>query len=95
MDTGLFAQAVVMGDGLSQLRAAVVPLTAGISGEQVRCAVQSVNQALPDYAQMGAYLICTDAFTPANGLATPNGRPLRQRIEQHCAAQFARGTSGV
>lgn len=76
-------QAVVFGDGQPALSAIVVPLP-GLTPEAIEQAVCGANSTLPDYARI-SHWITGEPFTAANGLATGNGRPLRQRIGERYA----------
>ncbi|MEW6119370.1 MAG: AMP-binding protein [Pseudomonadota bacterium] len=81
------AQAVVVGDGEAWLAALLAP-AAGADPGAVADAVARVNSGLPDYARLGGWLP-VPPFTPDNGLATGNGRPVRTRIHQEHAAALA------
>ena len=81
------AQAVVVGDARPALAAIVVPLP-GAGNAEVAAAIAAANAALPDYARIGHWL-ATQPFTLANGLATGNGRPVRQAINQQFAAEIS------
>lgn len=76
------AQCVVHGDNQAGLQALLVPAHEQVSDQELEVAVHQVNQQLPDYAQIASWRRTTQAFTPANGLATPNGRPRRAAILQ-------------
>jgi long-subunit acyl-CoA synthetase (AMP-forming) len=82
LGTGLFAQAVVMGDGQDKLCALIVPVSTTTSKETIDEAIHHINQQLPDYAQVGHWFLATEPLTPNNGLATPNGRPKRMAIQE-------------
>lgn len=82
LGTGLFAQAVVMGDGQDKLCALLVPANAMINKENIDAAIEHINQELPDYAQIGHWFLAKEPLTPNNGLATPNGRPKRMAIQE-------------
>ena len=88
MDSGLFRQVVVLGDGQAHLRAVMVPAVASDRRADIQTMVERANAALPDYAQVRDWCISEQPFTYANGLATANGRPLRQRIEHAFADAF-------
>lgn len=88
LGSGLFAQALVAGDGRPCLVALLVPLAPHISQAQMQAAVELANRELPDYARIGAWTV-VPPFTPANGQATPNGRPRRQTIHAEHAARIA------
>lgn len=77
------AQAVVMGDGLPELQAVVWPSPAAGHDAQgaIAQAVARANRDLPDYARIGAWVIGQAAHDQANGLFTPNGRPVRARVQ--------------
>jgi len=76
----VIAQAVVMGDGQASLTALIVPMNTSMTDTEIQQAIDQVNQELPDYAQINHWLPI-EPMTPANGLATVNGRPKRQAIE--------------
>jgi long-chain acyl-CoA synthetase len=42
--------------------------------------VRRVNEGLPDYARITRWIVAEEAFTPANGMATANGRLKRDAI---------------
>jgi long-chain acyl-CoA synthetase len=70
------AQAVVVGEARASLSALLVPQQADTD---LTAAVARVNAGLPDYARIGGWLACAP-FSPRNGLATGNGRPIRAAI---------------
>lgn len=72
------AQAVVAGEGRPRL-AAMLVAAPGVEPADLACAVTRANGALPDYARVGDWLVCPP-FTVANGMATGNGRPVRDAI---------------
>lgn len=76
----LVAQAVVLGDGQPALSAVLWPLTPEISDSALDHAVAAANTTLPDYARVQRWVRAQAAFSPATGLATPNGRPRRAEI---------------
>jgi long-chain acyl-CoA synthetase len=79
LGSSAIAQAVVVGDGQPSLSALIVPTNEAITPSDVQKAIDLVNLELPDYARIGPWLL-VEPMTPANGLATPNGRPKRQFI---------------
>jgi long-subunit acyl-CoA synthetase (AMP-forming) len=81
------AQVVVLGDAQACLSAVVVPF-ASATDTQLRAAVTQANLLLPDYAQIGPWLI-SEPFTLQNAMATGNGRPVRSTIASHHAAAIA------
>ena len=72
------AQAVVVGDARPALGALLVAAP-GAGESEVARAVADANAGLPDYAHVTHWRL-VPPFTPANGLATGNGRPLRAAI---------------
>lgn len=80
-------QAIVTGDGQAALTAIVVALP-GVPEGALGEAIARANAGLPDYARI-AHFIASPPFTPANGLATGNGRPRRQAIIDHHRAALA------
>jgi long-subunit acyl-CoA synthetase (AMP-forming) len=82
LGSGLFRQAMVIGDGQAQLSALLVTSKDGLSDEVIEAGVTSANQDLPDYAQIKHWLLADEPFTPKNGLATANGRLKRELIKE-------------
>jgi len=82
LGSGLFRQAMVIGDGQAQLSALLVTSKEGLSDEVIQAEVTSANQTLPDYAQIKHWLLADEPFTPINGLATANGRLKRELIKE-------------
>jgi len=74
------AQAVVHGEALPRNLALIVPRSPAVTRNDIEDAVATVNQGLPDYARISAWLLGEQAFTPENGLLTANGRPRRDAI---------------
>lgn len=80
------AQAAVFGEARPWNTAIIVPALMSAAGGRpfdpamIMVAVQRVNERLPDYARIGRWLLADAPFTPANELATPNGRLRRDRI---------------
>ena len=72
------AQAVVAGDARPALGAILVAAP-GAGENEVARAVADANAGLPDYARVTHWRL-VPPFTPANGQATGNGRPLRAAI---------------
>lgn len=76
------AQAVVLGDGQARLDAVIWPAP-GIgdaAAPAIATAVDRANATLPDYARIGRWVIGDLANDLANGLFTPNGRAVRERV---------------
>nr|WP_255680754.1 AMP-binding protein [Azonexus sp. R2A61] len=80
-------QAVVVGDGKPAPVALLVTMP-GLATAQVDALLAAVNAQLPDYARLAGWQ-AVPPFTPVNGLATGNGRPVRERIIDHHAAAIA------
>lgn len=79
------AQAVVVGEARPWL-AALLVAAPGIETPRLAAAIARTNATLPDYARVGDWLVCAP-FSPANGMATGNGRPVRTAIlPRHAAA---------
>ncbi|HSW15040.1 MAG TPA: AMP-binding protein [Solimonas sp.] len=73
------AQAAVFGEARPWNTAVIVP-RAGQDMASIAAAIEAVNAELPDYARIRRWLPATQAFTPANGQLTPNGRLRRASI---------------
>lgn len=69
-------QACVYGDAQASLSALLVP---AYEGADMGSALERVNAQLPDYARIGQWQR-SQPFTPANGMATGNGRLRRDAI---------------
>jgi long-subunit acyl-CoA synthetase (AMP-forming) len=69
-------QAVVLGEAQAELSALIVPLIPGMDEAAIAGAVARANANLPPYARIGRWL-ARDAFDPAAGELTNNGRPRR------------------
>ena len=80
-------QAVVVGEARPWLCAVLVPAP-GCDGDAVARAVAAANGRLPDYARLGGFTIAAP-FTPHNGQATGNGRPVRAAVLDHHSAAIA------
>jgi len=72
-------QAAVFGEG-KPWNCAVLVVNQYVSDMEIEVAITQVNNTLPDYARIGAWLLVDRPFTPANGLLTPNGRLKRAAI---------------
>lgn len=86
--TGVIVQAMVVGEGRAHLAALIVPARAGIDAATLAAAVVRANAALPDYARIARWKAVAP-FTPANGLATANGRLRRAAIQDRFAADIS------
>ncbi len=90
----LIAQAAVFGEGQAINVAVLVP-GRDASMQDLIAALDHINPRLPDYAQIGRWVIAEQPFSPANGLANGAGcihrhavwRQYQARIEQHYAIE--------
>jgi long-chain acyl-CoA synthetase len=71
-------QAAVFGEGMR--RPVAVLFAPGADEAAVAAAVERANLRLPDYARIGRWLAAAEPFSPANGMATANGRLRRGEI---------------
>ena len=84
----IFQQCVVFGDAkpfciaLFYLRNPDTPLS------MIEEAVNRTNKTLPDYAQIGNWLILEKPLTHSDGLLTENNRPKRLAIARHFSKQI-------
>lgn len=76
------AQAWLYGEALPQNFAVLVPRRPDVSNHEIELAVATVNRELPDYMRVHRWLRAPDFFTPANGLATDNGRLRRDVLAE-------------
>ena len=74
------AQVLVHGEGRTANVAIVVPRDPRASDDALRAALEAVNPRLPDYARVRLLVRAAAPFTAATGLATANGRPMREAI---------------
>lgn len=86
--SGTIAQAFVYGEALSHNHALLWPHRRETTNEQLAEAVAQANRALPDYARVHGWTRLEQPFSPANGLATANGRPRRDAILNHYRDHF-------
>ncbi|MGD8642307.1 MAG: AMP-binding protein, partial [Gammaproteobacteria bacterium] len=81
------AQAVVFGESRPWNTAVVVPRK-GAALSDVSAAIRIANRALPDYAQISAWIQADAPFTTSNKQYTANGRPRREHIWNHYAERI-------
>lgn len=81
----LFAQAVVLGEARPHNVAVLWPRRPDADAASIRRALAEINRGLPDYAQVGDYVLADAPFAVENGLLTPNGRARRDAIAQRYA----------
>jgi len=82
------AQAAVFGEARPQLAAVLVPALPAVPDIALEAAVRAANERLPDYARIAVWLRADAPFSPANGLATANGRARRDAVWQRYGAQL-------
>ncbi len=78
-------QVVIYGDAMPFLTAICVT---GVDKEEVLNAIEKVNKTLPDYAQVKASIIATEAFSVKNKLLTASGKTKPQAIFNHYKKQL-------
>ena len=78
-------QAVVFGDGEPALSAVLWPTQPEANDAALQAAVDAANATLPDYARVARWTRGRAAFDVRTGLATANGRPQRDAIQQRHA----------
>ena len=74
-------QACVVGDGQTFLTAIIYPMP-GVSEICIQQDLDQINQRLPDYAQISAWIPAKAPFSTANGQLTNNGRLKREVIAE-------------
>lgn len=72
-------QAAVFGEA-RPFNCAVIFAHPAATAERIDAALKEANLQLPDYARVHAWIPAVAPFTPANGMATPNGRLRRSGI---------------
>lgn len=86
--------AVVYGDGAPALCAVLWPLRPGVPDAMLQAAVDRANAQLPDYARVAAWVRARAPLDAASGLATANGRALREAILQRHADLLSLDAAG-
>ena len=79
MASGLFLQVIVCGDARPFCCALLVPATPSLNPNTLANTLLTINNSLPDYAQIGAYTMVSP-FSVENGLLTETGKIKRQQI---------------
>ncbi len=85
----LLAQAIVVGDAKPYCAALVHPCKPETKLAEIDQWVASVNQQLPDYAQIQRWQCLDQPLTRDKQLLTSNGRPRRQAIQQQLADEIS------
>ena len=75
----LVHQIAVFGEAQPHLSAVIVPAT-NTDALEISQAIETINQNLPDYAQIMEWVIAEHAFCVETGLLTNNGKLRRQDI---------------
>lgn len=70
----------MFGEARAHLGAVIVSASPAAPDAALERQVRLANARLPDYAQVRRWLRADARFTAQNGLATANGRPLREAI---------------
>jgi len=78
--TGVIQQCVVFGEAREANCAVIVPADDAADEILIDEAISLANRNLPDYAKIHFRVRAKENFHAGNGLATANGRPLRDRI---------------
>lgn len=79
------AQAYVFGEAQPKLSALIYPRRANTPRDVLDAAIDQINSALPDYAQIGDWHLLPEPFSFGNGLLTANGRMKRGEIADRYA----------
>lgn len=85
--SGLIRQAVLVGDAQPHC-AALLYLSDAKAEAMLPAYLATVNQQLPDYAQIKKYLVLTQPLSVADGTLTANGRPRRAEVFKKYQSQI-------
>jgi len=88
LSTGHFNQAVVFGEGKPFCLAIIYSNSQNTSPELTQNIIEQVNDSLPDYAQIKAFINLEKPLEFEKGLLTSNGRPKRVEILNHFQSQI-------
>ena len=80
LNTSVIRQVVVFGEAKPVNCAVIVPSDARTDDRLIARAIDITNRNLPEYAQIYYWIRAKQDFNLQNGLATANGRPVRERI---------------
>lgn len=78
--TQCFRTVIVFGEAQPFCGALLVPHQPDMPQSMIRAVVDKVNAALPDYAQIGDWLVSTQPLEHIDGLVTSTGKPVRNNI---------------
>jgi long-subunit acyl-CoA synthetase (AMP-forming) len=81
-------QAAVFGEARPQLCAVIVPRAPAVPDAAIEAEVRLANRRLPDYARVACWIRADAPFSPAEGLATPNGRVRRDAVWSRYGARL-------
>lgn len=88
LSSGLLQQCVVFGDAKPYCVSLLYPRDNNTSDETIQLLIDSVNQQLPNYAQIVKWIKLAEPMSFANNLLTSNGRPVREQILHHYAQRI-------
>ena len=88
LSNGLLQQCVVFGDAKPYCVSLLYPRDSNMSNETIQSLIDSVNQQLPNYAQIVKWSKLTGPMSFTNHLLTSNGRPVREKIMHHYAQRI-------
>lgn len=80
LNSGVIKQAIVFGEARPVNCAVIAVAGEHIEDHLIDSVIDNANEMLPDYARVGYWIRARDEFQVKNGLATANGRPLRNEI---------------
>lgn len=90
LSSSIFSDFVVFGDAQPFCIALLSPRSPQLTDDQIQCAIDTVNQGLPDYARVQKWYRLALSLSSNRTLITDNGRPRRNAIFSHYATQIKR-----
>lgn len=88
LSSGLLQQCVVFGDAKPYCVSLLYPRDNNTSDETIQLLIDSVNQQLPNYAQIVKWTKLSEPMSFANNFLTSNSRPVRDKILHHYAQRI-------
>ncbi len=88
LSDGLLKQCVVFGDARPFCTALIYPVNSSTGVAEIKQCIDSMNDTLPDYAQIKEWHVLSAPLTVAAGLLTANGRSKRHAILQAHQSQL-------
>ncbi len=88
MASGVFQQALVLGDGRPFCVALLLPCNKTLADDELLGAVEGVNKSLPDYARVESWIHLDQPLSIQDGFLTENGRFRRDKIAEHFINQI-------